>query len=295
MPSLSLLVVILRELLTTRTLPREPEPDLVMDGEEEVAAYAAAGNDDKDFAAINLFHLANICQLIQGHREVVDLGCGPATLLVEIAQLNPHILFHGVDLSDQMIAIARDRIGKRGLTNLRISKGDITQLDFIADRSVDAVISTVAFHHLPTFEHLRQCFKHISRILQPQGALYLIDFSRFKSLKTVIYFAYLNARGQPPASHLYYLDYERSLRAAFLHEEYVRLCSDELPKEMRVYTTSPVPFLSLIRSEPTNPTPPDILATLQQRRKMLPKQSQMRLNELLRFFRAGGLSTNSFH
>ncbi|HSY26810.1 MAG TPA: class I SAM-dependent methyltransferase [Burkholderiaceae bacterium] len=294
MPSPSLLFAIGRELLSPRTLPREPEPDLIMDGEDETAAYAAAGRDDKDFAAINLFHQANICQLVQGCREVVDLGCGPATLLVEIAQLNPNVQFHGVDLSDQMIAIARGRIQELGLKNIRISKGDITKLEFINDHSVDAVMSTVAFHHFPTFEHLRQCFKQVARILQPQGALYLVDFARFKSLKTVIYFAYLNEKGQPPASHLYYLDYERSLRAAFLHEEFVELCASELPKSAKVYTTSPMPFISLTRTEPKYPLPPDILATLKERRASLPKQSQKRLNELYRFFRAGGLDADPF-
>lgn len=294
MPSPSLLYAIGRELLSPRTLPREPEPDLIMDGEEETAAYAAAGRDDKDFAAINLFHQANICEMVQGCREVVDLGCGPATLLVEIAKLNPNVQFHGVDLSDQMIAIARGRIEEMGLKNLRISKCDITKLDILKDHSVDAVMSTVALHHFPTFEHLHQCFKQVGRILNPQGSLYIVDFARFKSLKTVIYFAYLNAKGQPPSSHLYYLDYERSLRAAFLHEEFVSLCAQELPKTAKVYTTSPMPFLSLIRTEPKYPLPPEILGKLKETRAALPKQSLKRLNELYRFFKAGGLNANPF-
>lgn len=294
MPSPSLLYAIGRELWSSRTLPREPEPDLIMDGEDETAAYAAAGRDDKDFAAINLFHTANICHMAQGCREVVDLGCGPATLLVEIAKLNPNVQFHGVDLSDQMIAIAQGRIQEMGLKNLRITKGDITKLDFIKDHSVDAVMSTVALHHLPTFGHLQQCFHQIGRIVNPQGSLYIADFARFKSLKTVIYFAYLNEKGQPPASHLYYLDYERSMRAAFTHEDFVNLCASELPSHAKVYTTSPMPFLSITRTEPKYPLPPEILAKLKEMRAALPKQSLARLNELYRFFRYGGLATNPF-
>jgi arsenite methyltransferase len=295
MPSPSLLYAIGRELLSPRTLPREPEPDLIMDGEDETAAYAAAGRDDKDFAAINLFHQANICKMVQGCGEVVDLGCGPGTLLLEIAKLNPGVQFRGVDLSDQMIAIAEGRIKEMGLKNVRISKGDITKLDIIADHSVDAVMSTVALHHLPTFEHLRQCFTQVARILKTNGSLYIVDFARFKSLQTVIYFAYLNEKGQPPASHLYYLDYERSLRAAFLHEEFVQLCDTLLPKNAKVYTTYPMPFLSLTRTEPKQSLPSDILATLKARRDELPKQSKKRLNELYRFFKAGGLDANPFH
>jgi len=178
----------------------------------DMAAYDKAGSIDGLMGSAYLFHSTRISQVIQGSNEVIDLGCGPAVQLCQIAQLNPEVMFHGVDLSSTMLDKARANVARLGLTNVRFSQGDITALDFIADASVDGVVSTMALHHLPTLDHLRRCFRGVNRILRPGGALYLVDFTRLKRLTTVIFFAYQNARHQP---HLFTLDYERSLRAAF--------------------------------------------------------------------------------
>ena len=57
-PRLSFLPTIAREVFGPRTLPREPEPDLVMDGEDQVAAYTHAGRIDGVMSAAYLFHSA---------------------------------------------------------------------------------------------------------------------------------------------------------------------------------------------------------------------------------------------
>src|SRR5688572_15936430 len=99
MNKFALFPVLVRERLSSRTLPREPEPDLVMDDPDQVAAYDKAGSIDGLMASSYLFHSARISQVIHGCKEVIDLGCGPAIQLCQIAELNPEISFHGVDLS----------------------------------------------------------------------------------------------------------------------------------------------------------------------------------------------------
>jgi len=212
MNKLALLPVLLRDRWSERSLPREPEPDLVMDDPEQVAAYDKAGSIDGLMASAYLFHSARISQVIQGCKVVVDLGCGPAVQLCQIAQFNPGVSFHGVDLSPTMLESARANVDRLGLKNIRFSLGDITTLELLPNASADGVISTMALHHLPTVDHLRRCFRRVNEILRPDGALYLVDFTRLKRLQTVIFFAYQNAGRQP---HLFTLDYERSLRAAF--------------------------------------------------------------------------------
>src|SRR5262249_21138452 len=150
-----------------RTLPRETEPCLVMDDPEQVAAYDQAGRIDGTMAASYLFHSARICQVIRQSRMVFDLGCGPAVQLCQIAQLNPDIEFHGVDLSSTMLDRARMNAGRLGLANVTFSLGDMTRLHNIGDHEADGVISTMALHHLPTRDHLRRCFAEIQRILRP--------------------------------------------------------------------------------------------------------------------------------
>lgn len=290
MPNPALIPTFLRELFVSRSLPRESEPDLVMSDPEQVSAYAEAGRIDGVMAAAYLFHSARISQVIQGCGTVLDLACGPATQLAQVAQFNPDIQFTGMDLSANMLHDAEKHVKNSGLNNISFRQGDITRLEDISDHSVDAVISTMALHHLPTLQHLDDCFASIRRVLKPGGALYLTDFGRLKSLKSVIFFAYMNAKHQP---HLFSLDYERSLRAAFLKEEFEALAAKHFPPEVTVVSTFKVPFLVIVK------TPDQVLQeALRQRlvvmRKALQPRYRRDLNDMRTFFTLGGLRNDPF-
>lgn len=290
MNKFALFPILLRERFSERTLPREPEPDLVMEDPEQVAAYDKAGRIDGQMASAYLFHSARISQVIHGCKEVVDLGCGPAIQLCQIAQLNPLISFHGVDLSSTMLENARENVAKLGLTNVHFSQGDITELGFLPSASADGLISTMALHHLPTLDHLRRCFHEVHRILRPGGAVYLVDFSRFKRLNTVIFFAYLNARHQP---HLFTLDYERSMRAAFEQAEFKAVTREELPGRADVISTFMVPMLTIVKSEDHHIQEAQREQLRDVLRKM-PARYRSDLNDLRTFFRLGGLKNDPF-
>lgn len=281
--------VMAREIFGARKFPREPEPDLVMDDPEQVAAYSYAGRIDGVMSAAYLFHSAQISQVIQGCSKVLDLGCGPATQLGQVAGLNPDIVFTGVDLSPTMLDSARKHVAHLGLRNVEFQLGDITRLEGIADASVDAVMSTVVLHHLPTRQHLDDCFRQIARVLKPGGALYLTDFGRLKSLKSVLFFAYMNAEHQP---HLFSLDYERSLRAAFQWEDYqdaIRF----LPGSANLFSTFQVPFLVIVKTA-SKPLASELTDRIAGMRKALPRQYRKDLDELRLFFRMGGLDADPF-
>lgn len=290
MPNPALIPTFLRELVVERSLPREPEPDLVMDDPAQVAAYGEAGRIDGVMAAAYLFHSARISQVIHGCGTVLDLGCGPATQLAQIAELNPSIRFTGVDLSPTMLADAENHVQALGLENVTFRQGDITTLDGITDQSIDAVISTMALHHLPTIQHLEDCFASIQRVLKPGGALYLTDFGRLKSLKSVIFFAYMNAKHQP---HLFSLDYERSLRAAFVREEFETLTARCLPGEADVLSTFKVPFLVLVKTA-DKPLPAALRDHVKAMRTTLKPRYRRDLDDLRTFFRLGGLKNDPF-
>jgi len=117
-------------------------------------------------SASYLFNTAHISQVIQGCNKVLDLGCGPATQLAQIAQVNPQTEFIGIDLSDRMLENARNYCKELGVNNVTFKKDDISVLKTISDGSMDAVISTLALHHLPKDELLRSCFEQIKRVLK---------------------------------------------------------------------------------------------------------------------------------
>lgn len=290
MPNPALLPVFVRELFCERSLPREPEPDLVMSDAEQVAAYALAGRIDGVMSASYLFHSARVSQVIAPDTTVLDLGCGPATQLGQIAQLNPRTRFIGVDMSTTMLADAEAHVRSLGLDNVRFQEGDITKLESIADASVDTVTSTMALHHLPTHEHLDQCFAQIRRVLKPGGSLYLTDFGRLKSLKSVIFFAYMNAKFQP---HIFSLDYERSLRAAFLKEDFEAVAEKHFGGQVRVESTFKVPFLVIVKTEDRglNPDTRERVAALY---RSLKPRYRRDLNDMRTFFQFGGLKNDPF-
>lgn len=289
MPRLSLLPVLVRELFGQREFPREPEPALAIDA-DQASAYEYAGRIDGVMAASYLYHSAQISRVIQGCARVLDLGCGPATQLAQLAQLNPETFFIGVDCSPAMLDSGRAHLAASGLANVELRQADMARLDGLADASVDAVTSTMSLHHLPTRPHLDACFQEIARVLKPGGALYLADFGRLKSLQSVLYFAYLNAAHQP---HLFSLDYERSLRAAFLFEDLAEAALHFLPTGVTVASTFQVPYL-VVMTTAANPLPPAIASRLLALRDQLPRKFRSDLRELLLFCRLGGLGCDPF-
>lgn len=290
MVSPALFPTFIRELISARSLPREPEPDLVMDDPQQVAAYAEAGRIEGVMAAAYLFHSARISQVMLGCSTVLDLACGPATQLAQVAQINPGIHFTGVDLSPAMLGDARAHIDALGLQNIDFQQADITQLEGIDSQSVDGVMSTMALHHLPTPEHLDRLFGEVRRVLKPGGALYLADFSRMKSLKSVIFFAYRNARYQP---HLFSLDYERSLRAAFLKEDFDALVAKHFPQNVTVHATFKVPFLIVVKTA-DRPLPEALRQRFAAMRSALKPRYRSDLNDMRTFFGLGGLRNDPF-
>lgn len=291
MPSVGLLRTFAREVFVTRSLAREPEGDLVMDDPAQVAAYAEAGRIDGVMAAAYLFHSARISQAIQGRATVVDLGCGPATQLAQVAQLNPGIRFTGIDLSPSMLKDAEQHVRDLGLRNVEFREADITRMQMLADRSADAVISTMALHHLPTLQHLDTCFGEIRRILKPNGALYLTDFGRLKSIKSVQFFAYMNEAHQP---HIFSLDYERSLRAAFLKADFELLASKYFSsQQVTVESTFKVPFLVILKTA-DQPLPDAMRQRISAMCKSLKPRYRRDLNDMRTFFALGGLRNDPF-
>lgn len=285
MPSTPLLLQLLRELMARRTAPREPEPDLVMADKDQVRAYSAAGRIDGVMAAAYLFHTARISQVIAGRRHVIDLGCGPATQLAQVAQLHPDIRFTGVDLSHAMLEDALRHVRDLRLSNVSFVQGDISELEGIKGGSADAVISTMALHHLPTLSRLESCFDQIRRVLRPDGALYLADFGRPKLRGTAKFFAHMNAANQPP---LFSLDYENSINAAFLLQDFKRLANNRLPQGVEVFSTFGVPLLVLTKTA-DRPLPDAVHARLRELLRTLSPRHRADLRDLQMFFRLGGL------
>ena len=79
---------------------------------------------------------------------VVDVACGTGLnfLLLEQA-IGPNGRIVGVDLTDAMLAQARQRIETNGWRNVSLVQADAAEFDF--PTKVDAILSTYALSHVP--------------------------------------------------------------------------------------------------------------------------------------------------
>jgi len=68
----------------------------------------------------------------------VDVGCGKGRFLIESALQNPHRNYFGIEKNGRPYRIARERIGKRSLKNVRILRDDAHRFirECVPDQSV---------------------------------------------------------------------------------------------------------------------------------------------------------------
>ncbi len=115
---------------------------------------------------------------IQPGEQVLDVGCGTGTLVIEVAcRVGTTGRVVGIDPGTQQIARAHSKAARRNLP-IDFQIGMIEQLAF-PDQTFDVVFSTLMMHHLP--ESLkRQGLAEIARVLKPGGRLVIADFKRKK-------------------------------------------------------------------------------------------------------------------
>jgi SAM-dependent methyltransferase len=95
------------------------------------------------------------------NKVVLDYGCGSGEEAVPLCQRGARVI--GIDISPDLIAIARQRLQKYGVqADLRVGSAYETQL---ADESVDVVFCMSLIHHL----EIDRVKNEICRVLKPGG------------------------------------------------------------------------------------------------------------------------------
>lgn len=101
---------------------------------------------------------------------ILDLGCGPGGLAVELVARLPEARIVGLDLSPSMIERAKRHEAAGG--RLRFVVGDAVDLPFEAE-TFDVVVSTLSLHH---WAEPAASLAEIRRVLRPGGFALLYDF-----------------------------------------------------------------------------------------------------------------------
>jgi len=100
-------------------------------------------------------------------QSVLDIGCGTGALLSLIQEQNKTAQVFGIDLSGEMIKIAKAKLGKD--VDLRVS--DSEKLPF-KNESFDVVTCTFSFHHYP---NALIVLSEMRRVLKKSGKLIVAD------------------------------------------------------------------------------------------------------------------------
>ncbi|OHB27696.1 MAG: ArsR family transcriptional regulator [Phenylobacterium sp. RIFCSPHIGHO2_01_FULL_69_31] len=107
-------------------------------------------------------------------RRMVDLGAGTGRMLTLLAGQADHAL--GLDLSQQMLNIARRNVTEAGLTHVELRHGDIFDTR-LPDASADLVVVHQVLHYLGD---PAAAVKEAARIVAPDGRLIIVDFAPHK-------------------------------------------------------------------------------------------------------------------
>jgi ubiquinone/menaquinone biosynthesis C-methylase UbiE len=109
-------------------------------------------------------HAAFFLPQLKAGMQLLDCGCGPGTITLDLArQVTPGAVI-GIDRSDAQFAAARAQAARDGLA-VTFEAADIDRLRF-ADASFDAAFAHALFEHLPDPAHAAA---EIRRVLKPGG------------------------------------------------------------------------------------------------------------------------------
>ncbi|MFW9831960.1 MAG: class I SAM-dependent methyltransferase [Candidatus Thorarchaeota archaeon] len=140
---------------------RKKEKPIALDAYETMAEEYTARIETKSYNAY-LERPATLSLLpdVKG-KHVLDAGCGPG-LYAEIL-LNRGAIVTAIDISPKMIHFAKKRLGDRA--TIRCANLE-EPLDYIADKSVDIVLSSLVLDYIRNWSLL---FSEFSRILRNAG------------------------------------------------------------------------------------------------------------------------------
>ncbi|MDI6888745.1 MAG: class I SAM-dependent methyltransferase [Methanocellales archaeon] len=106
---------------------------------------------------------------------LLDLGTGHGLLPIEIAKIAPNVKITGIDISEDMVRIARKNVKREGVADrVKFQAGDANNLSF-DDGSFDFIISTGAMHH---WSNPITVFNEAHRVLKYGGKAWIYDLRR---------------------------------------------------------------------------------------------------------------------
>jgi SAM-dependent methyltransferase len=100
-------------------------------------------------------------------RRALEIGCGPGRLMLPMTRHFGEV--QGVDISEEMVALARERLSHLPSAHAQVISGD--DLGMFSDCYFDFVYSYIVFQHIPLREIVLNYLREAQRVLKPSGVL----------------------------------------------------------------------------------------------------------------------------
>jgi SAM-dependent methyltransferase len=140
---------------------------------EDAYYYVAFGRrdqDDEEFFATGTEMAAALALELKrtpGRDAALEIGCGPGRLMRPMSRHFREI--HGVDVSDEMIKLAGERL--RNTPNAHPHHTSGSDLSQFPDAKFDLVYSYAVFQHIPSRDVVLGYLREARRVLKPGGIL----------------------------------------------------------------------------------------------------------------------------
>jgi arsenite methyltransferase len=153
-------------------------PSETFDGAGEVfgAALYALGDreqlpDTARLASLGCGNPTAVAELNAGE-TVLDLGSGGGIdVLLSARRVGPTGKAHGLDMTDEMLALARENAHRAGVENVEFHKGYIEEIP-LPDASIDVVISNCVIN---LSGDKSKVLREVARVLRPGGRFAVSD------------------------------------------------------------------------------------------------------------------------
>jgi SAM-dependent methyltransferase len=133
-------------------------------------AFGRRNQDDQEFFATAADVVRNLERELKrtpGREAALEIGCGPGRLMRPLSPLFREI--HGVDISDEMIRLAGERL--RDVPNAHPRRNAGSDLAGYPGGTFDFVYSYAVFQHIPSRDVVFAYLREAHRVLKPGGVL----------------------------------------------------------------------------------------------------------------------------
>ena len=137
----------------------------------ESAAQASCCSPSGDVAFGDLLYAADERASLPDAAVLASLGCGNPTAVADLREGGPSGRTIGLDMTDEMLELARRNAAEAGASNVEFVKGTIESMPLPAD-SVDVVISNCVIN---LAADKGAVFGEIARVLRPGGRVGVSD------------------------------------------------------------------------------------------------------------------------